>query len=170
MFLRHLDDYTPTDEDETLRSATTTGRNGPDPRYHIAWIRQNTPGPDRRTRLKPGDVILRISDDNTQLHPPAVVDTDPHRIPHTHSAVAYRLRVRTDLEPISVTDVARSLADHGHPNPRLHHDHRIISPPCGRRCCDCGGCNHSSPGAPASLDGWPRRVLGPSRSRHSVRG
>ena len=80
MFLRHLDDYTPTDEDETLRSATTTGRNGPDPRYHIAWIRENTPGPDRRTRLKPGDVILRISDDNTQLHPPAVADTDPHRI------------------------------------------------------------------------------------------
>ncbi|MGU3587462.1 phosphatidylserine/phosphatidylglycerophosphate/cardiolipin synthase family protein [Rhodococcus sp. C26F] len=128
MFLRHLDDYTPTDEDETLWAATTASWNRPDPSYHIIWIRQNTPGPDRRTRLQPGDVILRISDDNTQLHPPAVVDTGPHRIPHTRSAVAYRLRVRTDLDPIPVASAARSLIEHGHPNPRLHSDHRVISP------------------------------------------
>src|SRR5690606_37047190 len=126
MFLRHLDDYTPTDEDETLWAATTTGRNGPDPRYHTAWIRQNTLGPDLRNRHQPGDVLIRISDDNTRLHPPAVVDTGPHRIPHTRHAVAYRLRIRTDLDPIAVADAARSLAGHGHPNPRLHNDHRVI--------------------------------------------
>ncbi|WP_255025004.1 phosphatidylserine/phosphatidylglycerophosphate/cardiolipin synthase family protein [Rhodococcus sp. GA1] len=128
MFLRHLSDYTRTNDDETSWAATTTGRNGSAPRYRTAWIRQNTPGPDRRTLLQPGDVILRISVDDTRLHPPAVVDTGPHRIPHTRSAVAYRLRVRTDLDPISIADAARSLAEHGHPNPRLHNDHRVISP------------------------------------------
>lgn len=128
MFLRHLSDYTPTDDDETLWAATCSSGNRPDPRYHTTWIRQSTPGPDHRTRLQPGDVILRISDDDTRLHPPAVVATGPHRIPHARSAVAYRLRVRTDLDPIPIADAARSLAEHGHPNPRLHNDHRVISP------------------------------------------
>ncbi|MCD2114219.1 phosphatidylserine/phosphatidylglycerophosphate/cardiolipin synthase family protein [Rhodococcus rhodochrous] len=128
MFLRHASDYLPTEDDQTRWATTTAGWIGPDPRHHTAWIHQNTPDPDRRTRLQPGDIILRISDDNTQLHPPAVVDTGPHRIPHTRSAVAYRLRVRTDLDPIPVATAASSLIEHGHPNPRLHSDHRVISP------------------------------------------
>ncbi|MCK8675771.1 phosphatidylserine/phosphatidylglycerophosphate/cardiolipin synthase family protein, partial [Rhodococcus sp. HM1] len=41
---------------------------------------------------------------------------------------AYRVRPRPDLDPISVADAARNLAEHDHPNPRLHHDHRVISP------------------------------------------
>jgi len=128
MFLRRVSDYIPADEDETRWAADMPDSIRPDPRYHIAWIRQNTLGPHRRTRLQPGDVILRISDNDVFLHPPAVVDTGPHRIPHTRHAVAYRLRIRTDLHPIAVADAARSLAGHGHPNPRLHNDHRVISP------------------------------------------
>ncbi|MGU3586714.1 barstar family protein [Rhodococcus sp. C26F] len=91
-------------------------------------VRQLTPDANRRTRLETGDVIIRISDNDTSLHPPAVVDTGPHRIPHTRHAVAYRLRTRTDLDPLSLADAARALAEHGHPHPRLHHDHRVISP------------------------------------------
>ncbi|WP_072816234.1 hypothetical protein [Rhodococcus zopfii] len=128
MFLRHTSDYTPTDEDENHWTAPAPGTGGPNPRYRTRWIRENTPGLDRRTRLEPGDVVIRISDDDAWLDPPAVVDTGPHRIPHTRHAVAYRLRTRIDLDPIAVADAARILAEHGHPNPRLHHDHRIVSP------------------------------------------
>ena len=72
--------------------------------------------------------MIRVSGDNTWLHPPTVVDTGPHHIPHTRRAIAYRLRTRTDLDTVAVADAARTLAEHGHPNPRLHHDHRVISP------------------------------------------
>ncbi|WP_016692954.1 hypothetical protein [Rhodococcus rhodochrous] len=126
MFLRHLGDYTPT-EDETSSTSPAPGRGGPDPRYRTHWVREDTPGPDRRTRLEPGDVVLRINDD-TRLDPPAVVDAGPHRIPHTRHALAYQLRTRADLDPINVTDAARILTGRGHSNPRLHRDHRIISP------------------------------------------
>jgi len=127
LFLRHLHHYTPTAEDETDSTPPAPGRGGPDPRYRTEWVREDTPGPDRRTRLEPGDVVIRISDDNTQLDPPAVVDTGPHHISHPQHAVAYRLRTRTDLDPIAIPDAARLLAEGGHSNPRLHHDHRIIS-------------------------------------------
>lgn len=128
MFLRHLGDYTPTAEDENTWATPTPDTSGPNPRYRTQWLRDDTPGTDRRSRLEPGDVVIRISDDDTCLDQPAVVDTGPHHIPHTRRAVAYRLRSRTDLDPLAIVDAARILAEHGHPNPRLHHDHRIISP------------------------------------------
>ncbi|UTM39889.1 phosphatidylserine/phosphatidylglycerophosphate/cardiolipin synthase family protein (plasmid) [Rhodococcus pyridinivorans] len=127
MFLRHLGDYTPTEDNETSSTSPAPGRGGPDPRYRTEWVREDSPGRDRRTRLEPGDVVIRISDDNTRLDPPAVVDTGPHRIPHTHHSLVYRLRTRADLDPIPIPDAARLLADRGHSNPRLHRDHRIIS-------------------------------------------
>ncbi|WP_420750560.1 phosphatidylserine/phosphatidylglycerophosphate/cardiolipin synthase family protein [Rhodococcus sp. O3] len=128
MFLRHVDDYTPTAENENHCPAPAPRTGGPNPRYRTEWIREDNPGADRRTRLKPGDVLIRIGDDDTWLYPPAVVDTGPHRIPQTRHAVTYRLRTRTDLDPIPIPGTTRALAEHGHPNPRLHHDHRIISP------------------------------------------
>ncbi|KLL96404.1 hypothetical protein NJ76_15620, partial [Rhodococcus sp. IITR03] len=65
MFLRHLGDYTPT-KDETSSTSPARGRGGPDPRYRTHWIREDNLGPDRRTRLQPGDVVIRISDDDTR--------------------------------------------------------------------------------------------------------
>ncbi|UQB75933.1 phosphatidylserine/phosphatidylglycerophosphate/cardiolipin synthase family protein (plasmid) [Rhodococcus ruber] len=127
MFLRHLHDYTPIADNETSRASPVPGRDGPDPRYRTEWVREDSPGPDRRTRLESGDVVIRISDDDTRLDPPAVVDTGPHRIPHTRHALAYRLRARADLNPIPIPDAVRLLAEGGHSNPRLHRDHRIIS-------------------------------------------
>ncbi|WP_308188094.1 hypothetical protein [Rhodococcus rhodochrous] len=128
MFLRHLGDYTPSDEDENHWAAIIPVSSGPSPRYRTEWVREDTPGPDRRTRFEPGDVVIRISDDDTWLEPPTVIDTGPHRIPHTRHAVAYRLRIRTDLDPIAIAEAVCVLTDRGHPNPRLHCDHRVISP------------------------------------------
>ncbi|AHD23997.1 hypothetical protein Y013_24765 (plasmid) [Rhodococcus pyridinivorans SB3094] len=127
MFLRHLHDYTPIADNETSSTSPAPGTGGPDPRYRTHWVREDNPGPDRRTRLEPGDVVIRISDDDTRLDPPAVVDTGPHRIPHTRHALAYRLRARADLDPIAISDATCILTDRGHSNPRLHRDHRIIS-------------------------------------------
>jgi hypothetical protein len=42
--------------------------------------------------------------------------------------VVYRIRARSDLEPLPVADAAHALADRGHPNPRPHLDHRVVSP------------------------------------------
>ncbi|MGO4611654.1 hypothetical protein AB4142_35490, partial [Variovorax sp. 2RAF20] len=74
------------------------------------------------------DALLQVTADNTWIHPPAVVDSDPISIPHSPHAVAYLLRTRTDLEPLPVPEAETRLADLGHPNPRLHTDHRIVSP------------------------------------------
>ncbi|MGW5341241.1 phosphatidylserine/phosphatidylglycerophosphate/cardiolipin synthase family protein [Rhodococcus pyridinivorans] len=120
MFLRHLHDYTPIADNETSSTSPAPGRGGPDPRYRTHWVREDSPGPDRRTRLAPGDVVIRIGADDTRLDPPAVVATGPHRIPHTRHA-------RADLDPIAISDATRILTDRGHSNPRLHRDHRIIS-------------------------------------------
>ncbi|WP_229581397.1 hypothetical protein [Rhodococcus rhodochrous] len=70
---------------------------------------------------------LVMSNDDNLLDPSAVVGYGPVRIPHTRRAVAYRLRTRPDLDPVEVGDAARSLADLGHPHPRLHRDHRVVS-------------------------------------------
>ena len=128
MFLRHNGDHTPAAEDQDTWATPAPETSGPNPRYRTEWLHEDKPGTDRRSRLQAGDVVIRINDDDTTLFPPTVVETGPHRIPHTRHAVAYRLRVRTDLDPVTVTDAARTLAEHGHPNPRLHHDHRVISP------------------------------------------
>ena len=127
MFLRHLGDHTLAEENADHLSASGRNSNGPDSRYGTQWLRDDHPGIDRRTRLEPGDVVIRIGDDDSRLHPPAVVDTGPVRIPHTRRAVAYRLRTRTDLGPVAMEEAARALADLGHPRPRLHHDHRVVS-------------------------------------------
>lgn len=41
--------------------------------------------------------------------------------------MAYRLRTRTDLNPITLADTGRPRRPRS-PHPRLHHDHRVISP------------------------------------------
>ncbi|MFC9906662.1 hypothetical protein ACFVJ3_41945, partial [Rhodococcus sp. NPDC127593] len=79
------------------------------------------------TRLNRGDVLIFVTDDNEWIYPPAVVDSDAIAIPHTHRAFGHLLRIRADLQPLSVADAGQQLADLGHPNPRLVTDHRVIS-------------------------------------------
>ncbi|MFZ2527079.1 MAG: phosphatidylserine/phosphatidylglycerophosphate/cardiolipin synthase family protein [Rhodococcus sp. (in: high G+C Gram-positive bacteria)] len=129
MFLRHITNYTPsTDEQQQWADITTPGSStaGPVSAYPLEWLRLDTP--DDRDRFRRGDVLIQITADNTWIHPPAVIHSDPIRLPHTRHAIAYQLRARVDLDPLPVPDAATMLADLGHPNPRLRTDHRIISP------------------------------------------
>lgn len=130
MFVRHITDYTPSADEQQMWEARTRRRAvaGPDAKYRAQWLRLDAPDTGRRNRLGRFDVLFEVTADNAWIHPPAVVDTDPIPIPHTRHAVAYLLRSRSDLEPLPVPDAVRALADAGHPNPRLHLDHRVVSP------------------------------------------
>ncbi|MGY4783915.1 phospholipase D family protein [Rhodococcus opacus] len=127
MFLRHIVEYEPSATEQQTwatqagRSSVTTG--GPATTYQLEWFRLD----DRRARLKRGDVLIFVTDDNDRIYPPAVVDSDAIAIPHTHSAFGHLVRTRANLQPLSVADAEQQLADLGHPNPRLTTDHRIIS-------------------------------------------
>lgn len=129
MFLRHITDYTPSaDEQQQWDDITDPGRFavGPASAYPVEWLRLDTP--DDRDRFRRGDVLIQVSADSSWIQPPAVVHSDPIPIPHTRHAIAYQLRTRADLDPLPVPDAARTLADLGHPNPRLRTDHRVVSP------------------------------------------
>lgn len=129
MFLRHITDYTPSpDEQQQWTDITVPGSSttGPVSAYPLEWLRLDTP--DNRDRFRRGDVLIQVSADNAWIHPPAVVHSDPIRVPHTRHAIAYQLRTHADLDPQPVSDAAKILAGLGHPNPRLRTDHRIISP------------------------------------------
>ncbi|MFZ2526647.1 MAG: phosphatidylserine/phosphatidylglycerophosphate/cardiolipin synthase family protein [Rhodococcus sp. (in: high G+C Gram-positive bacteria)] len=130
MFVRRITDYTPSADEQRMWEERTDRRAaaGPDAQYRAQWLRVDTPDTGRRTRLERFDVLFEVTADTAWIHPPAVVDTGPVPIPHARHAVAYLLRTRTDLEPLSVPVAARALADAGHPNPRLHLDHRVVSP------------------------------------------
>ncbi|TCN53559.1 hypothetical protein EV641_106205 [Rhodococcus sp. SMB37] len=128
MFLRHIIEYTPRADNHELVDHTDPGRYtiGPATSYPLELLRLDTP--TDRDHFRPGDVLIQVTADNTWIHPPAVVHSDPIPIPHTRHAIAYQLRTRADLDPLPVPDAEKALADLGHPNPRLRTDHRIISP------------------------------------------
>lgn len=73
-------------------------------------------------------VLIFVTADNEWIYPPAVVDSEAITILHAHGAIGHLLRSRADLSPIPVPDAEHTLADLGHPNPRLQVDHRIASP------------------------------------------
>ncbi|MGW0021023.1 phosphatidylserine/phosphatidylglycerophosphate/cardiolipin synthase family protein [Rhodococcus sp. NPDC003382] len=131
MFVSRITEYTPTaDEQQVWETAHPypRGAGGPSAKFQTQWLRLDTPDTGRRNRLERGDVLLQVTADTAWIHPPAVVASDPISIPHTRHAVAYLLRTRTDLQPLAIPGAIRALADAGHPNPRLHLDHRVISP------------------------------------------
>lgn len=129
MFVWHITDHQP-GPDETLTwaahaSLTGTGLAAEHP---TQWFRIDRPDSRSHGQLERGDVLLQVTADNAWLHPPAVVDSDPIPIPHSPNAKAYLLRTRADLEPLPVPEAEARLTSLGHPNPRLHTDHRIVSP------------------------------------------
>ncbi|GAA4475363.1 hypothetical protein GCM10023094_12730 [Rhodococcus olei] len=129
MFVWHTTDHQP-DPDESLTWAAHTSltTTGPTAEHPTEWFRIDRPDSRNQGQLERGDVLLQVTADNTWIHPPAVVDSDPISIPHSPHAVAYLLRTRADLEPLPVPEAETRLADLGHPNPRLRADHRIVSP------------------------------------------
>ncbi|EME18522.1 phospholipase D-like domain-containing protein [Rhodococcus triatomae] len=127
MFIRHITDHQPgPDETLTWAAHATLTAPGPAAEYPTEWLRIDNP--DKRGQLVRGDVLLQVTADNTWIHPPAVVDSDPIPIPHNPHAIAFLLRTRADLEALPVPEAETRLADLGHPNPRLRTDHRITSP------------------------------------------
>nr|WP_244373004.1 hypothetical protein [Rhodococcus sp. ZPP] len=69
-----------------------------------------------------------VSANDKWIHPPAVVISDPMRIPRPGGAVLFFLRTRTDLPPVPLTDAEKTLTDLGHPGSRLRTDSYVRSP------------------------------------------
>ncbi|MGO4205538.1 phosphatidylserine/phosphatidylglycerophosphate/cardiolipin synthase family protein [Rhodococcus sp. TAF43] len=129
MFLWHITDHQPgADETLTWAAHASLTASGPAAEYPLEWLRIDKPGGSVRGRLERGDLLLQVTADNTWIHPPAVVESDPISIPHSPHAVAFLLRTRADLQPLPVPEAETRLANLGHPDPGLHTDHRIISP------------------------------------------
>ncbi|QHE73196.1 phospholipase D family protein [Rhodococcus sp. WAY2] len=126
MFVQHAVDYEPTDTEQQVLDSqrgrhSTAG--GPAVKYQLESLRLDTRGTLRR-----GDVIVFVSTGDEWIHPPAVVISDPMRIPRSGGAVLFFLRTRTDLPPVPLTDAEKALTDLGHPGSRLRTDHYVRSP------------------------------------------
>ena len=126
MFIKHVVDYklSPTEQhimDEQQPRKRTTA--GPTAKYQLESLRIDKP-----SRIKRGDVIVFVSVDNEWIYPPAVVVSEPIRIPHAGGAVLHFLRIRTDLSPLPLTDSESRLTELGHPGSRLRTDHYVRSP------------------------------------------
>ncbi|WP_213571362.1 phospholipase D family protein [Rhodococcus sp. USK13] len=125
MFVTHAADYEPTDTEQQILDQQRDRHNaagGPAAKYQLESLRLDTPGTIRR-----GDVIVFVSTDEW-IHPPAVVTSDPMRIPRSGGAVLFFLRTRTDLPPAPLTDAEKTLTDLGHPGSRLRTNHYVRSP------------------------------------------
>nr|WP_231914222.1 hypothetical protein [Rhodococcus sp. LB1] len=66
--------------------------------------------------------------DDEWIYAPAVVVSDPMKIPRSGGAVLYFLRLRTGLSPVLLSDAEKALTDLGHPGSRLRTDHFVRSP------------------------------------------
>ena len=126
MFVKHAVDYEPSpteqhvlDEHRSRRPATV----GPAVKYALESLRL-----DRTSAVRRGDVVVFVSVDDGWVYPPAVVVSDPMKIPRSGGAVLYFLRIRTDLTPLPLTDAEKALTDLGHPGSRLRTDHFVRSP------------------------------------------
>lgn len=126
MFIKHVVDYQPSPTEQHImdeqqpRKRTTAG---PTAKYQLESLRIDKP-----SRIKRGDVIVFASVDNEWIYPPAVVVSEPIRIPHAGGAVLHFLRIRADLSPLPLTDSESRLTELGHPGSRLRTDHYVRSP------------------------------------------
>ncbi|MDI9915580.1 hypothetical protein QM600_10065 [Rhodococcus sp. IEGM 1379] len=71
-------------------------------------------------------MIVFVSADEW-IYPPAIVASEPIRIPRTGGAVMVFLRIRTNLPPLPLATAEKMLSDLGHPGPRLRTDHYVPS-------------------------------------------
>ncbi|MCJ0907322.1 phospholipase D family protein [Rhodococcus sp. ARC_M6] len=125
MFIKHVVDYQPSPTEQHLleeqqpQPRTTAG---PVAKYQLQSLHLGKP-----STITSGDVIVLVSADNEWIYPPALVTSEPVRIPRSGGAVLVFLRIRTDLPPLPLPVAEKHLADHGHPGPRLRTDHYIRS-------------------------------------------
>lgn len=124
MFVKHAVDYEPSLTEQHMldehrsRQRTTAG---PAVKYQLESLRL-----DRTSAVRRGDVIVSV--DDGWIYPPAVVVSDPMKIPRSGGAVLYFLRIRTDLSPLPLAEAEKVLTDLGHPGSRLRTDHYVRSP------------------------------------------
>ncbi|WP_016881308.1 MULTISPECIES: phospholipase D family protein [unclassified Rhodococcus (in: high G+C Gram-positive bacteria)] len=126
MFVKHAVDYEPTHTEQQVldhQRGRHSAAGGPAVKYQLESLRLDKPSAVRR-----GDVIVFVSADDEWIYPPAVVISDPMRIPRSGGAVLFFLRTRTDLPPLLLTDAEKALTDLGHPGSRLRTDHYVRSP------------------------------------------
>ena len=126
MFVKHAVDYEPTRTEQQVldhQRGRHSAAGGPAVKYQLESLRLDKPSTVRR-----GDVIVFVSADDEWIYPPAVVISDPMRIPRSGGAVLFFLRTRTDLPPLLLTDAEKALTDLGHPGSRLRTDHYVRSP------------------------------------------
>lgn len=129
MFIWHITDHQPgPDETLTWAAHVSLTARGPTAEYPAEWLRTERPDYSNHRQLERGDIVIQVTADNTWIHPPAVVESDPIPIPHSPHSVGYLLRTQTDLEPLPILEAQARLAGQGHPNPGLRTDHRILSP------------------------------------------
>ncbi|ABH00906.1 hypothetical protein RHA1_ro11259 (plasmid) [Rhodococcus jostii RHA1] len=126
MFVKHAVDYEPTRTEQQVldeQRGRHRSRGGPAAKYQVESLRLDKPSGVRR-----GDVIVFVSADDAWFYPPAVVVSDPMKIPRSGGAVLYFLRIRADLPPLPLTEAEKLLTDLGHPGSRLRTDHYVRSP------------------------------------------
>ncbi len=125
MFIKHVVDYQPSATEKHLIREQQPSRTtaGPVAKYQLQSLRLGKP-----STITTGDVIVFVSADNEWIYPPAVVTSEPTRIPRSGGAVLVFLRIRADLPPLSLNVAEKHLADFGYPGPRLRTDHFVRSP------------------------------------------
>ncbi len=124
MFVKHVVDYEPTRTEQQVldeQRGRHHSRGGPAAKYQLESLRL-----DRPSGVKRGDVIVFADDE--WIYAPAVVVSDPMKIPRSGGAVLYFLRLRTGLSPLPLEDAEKALTDLGHPGSRLRTDHFVRSP------------------------------------------
>ncbi|OYD60963.1 phospholipase D family protein [Rhodococcus sp. OK302] len=124
MFVKHVVDYQPNPTEQHLIHEQQPSRttSGPVAKYQLQSLRLGKP-----SSIIPGDMIVLVSADNEWIYPPALVTSEPTRIPRSGGAVLVFLRIRADLPPLSLNVAEKHLADLGHPAPRLRTDHYVRS-------------------------------------------
>ncbi|BAH55310.1 phospholipase D family protein [Rhodococcus opacus] len=126
MFLIHAVDYEPTRTEQQVldeQRGRHHSRGGPVATYQLESLRLDKP-----SGIKRGDVVVFVDVDDHWIHAPAVVVSDPMKIPRSGGAVLYFLRTRTDLPPLPLPSAEHTLTTLGHPGSRLRTDHYVRSP------------------------------------------
>jgi hypothetical protein len=126
MFVTHAVDYEPTPTENRVldeQRGRHRSHGGPAAKYQLESLRLDTP-----SGVKRGDVIVFVSTDDQWIYAPAVVVSDPMKVPRSGGAVLYFLRLRTDLSPLPLPGAEDALTDLGHPGSRLQADHFVRSP------------------------------------------
>ncbi|MEN0138156.1 MAG: phospholipase D family protein [Rhodococcus sp. (in: high G+C Gram-positive bacteria)] len=126
VFVKHAVDYEPTRTEKRVldeQRGRHRSRGGPAVKYQLESLRLDKPG-----GVKRGDVIVFVSTDDQWIFAPAVVVSDPMKVPRSGGAVLFFLRLRTDLSPLPLPRAEEALTALGHPSSRLRTDHFVRSP------------------------------------------